>query len=171
MPGTKPRTLETNERLIRLHILPAFGHLTVDAVTREQVQDWFASMSERPGLGALRIHDLRHTIASHAVMSGENLPLVGKLLSHRRHRTTAGYANLADDHLVEAAEKVGSIITATMDGSVHRPKENHNTDKIGDCGPRRRFVFDPWGGSRMDNGRASILGRERAGKVTGPIRV
>ena len=46
----KPRTLETNERLIRLHILPAFGHLTVDAVTREQVQDWFASMSERPGV-------------------------------------------------------------------------------------------------------------------------
>ena len=53
-------------------------------------------------------------MASHAVMSGENLPLVGKLLGHRRHRTTAGYAHLADDHLVEAAEKVGSIIAAAM---------------------------------------------------------
>ena len=40
-------------------------------------------------------------------MSGENLPLVGKLLGHWRHRTTAGYAHLADGHLVEAAEKVG----------------------------------------------------------------
>ena len=29
------------------------------------------------GLGKLRLHDLRHTAASHAVMSGENLPLVG----------------------------------------------------------------------------------------------
>ena len=47
-------------------------------------------------LGGLRLHDLRHTAASHAVMSGENLPLVGKLLGHRRHRTTAGYAHLAD---------------------------------------------------------------------------
>ncbi len=54
---------------------------------------------------SLRLHDLRHTAASQAVMAGENLPLVGKLLGHRRHRTTAGYAHLADAHLVEAAEK------------------------------------------------------------------
>ena len=66
------------------------------------------------GLGRLRLHDLHHTAASHAVMSGENLPLVGRLLGHRRHSTTAGYAHLADDHLVEAAEKVGSIIAEAM---------------------------------------------------------
>ena len=30
-------------------------------------------------LGRLRLHDLRHTAASHAVMSGEDLPLVGLL--------------------------------------------------------------------------------------------
>ena len=54
-------------------------------------------------LGYLRLHDLRHTAASQAVMSGENLPLVGKLLGHQRHRTTAGYAHLADGHLAEAA--------------------------------------------------------------------
>ena len=65
-------------------------------------------------LGRLRLHDLRHTAASQAVMSGENLPLVGKLLGHRRHRTTAGYAHLADGHLVEIAEKVGSIIAEAM---------------------------------------------------------
>ena len=65
-------------------------------------------------LGRLRLHDLRHTAASQAVMSGENLPLVGKLLGHRRHRTTAGYAHLAAAHLVEAAEKVGGVIAAAM---------------------------------------------------------
>ena len=48
-------------------------------------------------------------------MSGENLPLVGKLLGHRRHQTTAGYAHLADGHPVEAAERVGSIIVAAME--------------------------------------------------------
>ena len=68
-------------------------------------------------LGRLRLHDLRHTAASHAVMSGENLPLVGKLLGHRRHQTTAGYAHLADGHLVESAEKVGSIIANVMGNS------------------------------------------------------
>ncbi len=65
-------------------------------------------------VGSLRLHDLRHTAASQAVMAGENLPLVGKLLGHRRHRTTAGYAHLADAHLVEAAEKVGAAIAAAM---------------------------------------------------------
>ena len=47
-------------------------------------------------------------------MAGENLPLLGKLLGHRRHRTTAEYAHLADAHLVEAAEKVGSILGKAM---------------------------------------------------------
>ncbi len=65
-------------------------------------------------LGKVRLHDLRHTAASHAVMSGENLPLVGKLLGHRRHETTAGYAHLADGHLVDMAEKVGSLIADAM---------------------------------------------------------
>ena len=36
------------------------------------------------------------------VMSGENLSLVGRLLGQKRHRTTAGYAHLADAHLVKA---------------------------------------------------------------------
>ncbi|MDE0174323.1 MAG: site-specific integrase [Defluviicoccus sp.] len=66
------------------------------------------------GLGRLRLHDLRHTAASQAVMAGENLPQVGRLLGHKRHRTTAGYAHLADGHLVEAAEKVGTLIAEAM---------------------------------------------------------
>ena len=40
----------------------------------------------------------------------------GRLLGHRRHRTTAGYAHLADGHLVEAAERVGRIIAEAMEG-------------------------------------------------------
>ena len=45
----KPRTLQSNRYLLRNHILPAFAHLTVDAITVEHVRDWFASMAERPG--------------------------------------------------------------------------------------------------------------------------
>ena len=65
-------------------------------------------------LGRLRLHDLRHSAASQAVMAGENLPLVGKLVGHRRHRTTANYAHPADAHLVEAAEQVGRNIAVQM---------------------------------------------------------
>ena len=76
-------------------------------------------------LGRLRLHDLRHTAASQAVMAGENLPLVGKLLGHRRHRTTAGYAHLDDAHLVEAAEKVGCLIADAMNLQVVPPSSRH----------------------------------------------
>ena len=74
---------------------------------------WHA-VRARASLGRLRLHDLRHTAASQAVMSGENLPLVGKLLGHKRHETTAGYAHLADGHLVTAADKVGRLIAEAM---------------------------------------------------------
>ena len=73
------------------------------------------AVCEDARLGRLRLHDLRHTAASHAVMSGENLLLVAKLLGHRRQTTTAGYAHLADEHLVLAAEKVGSLIADAME--------------------------------------------------------
>lgn len=78
------------------------------------LRECWRAVCEDAGLDRLRLHDLRHTMASHAVMSGENLPLIGKLLGHRRHRTTAGYAHLADDHLLEAAEKVGTLIAQAM---------------------------------------------------------
>ena len=57
-------------------------------------------------------------------MPGENLPLVGQLLGHRRHTTTATYAHLADGHLVEAVEKVGGVIAEAMQrGLTSNPKK------------------------------------------------
>ena len=119
---TGPRAVPLGEAVkATLDVLP--GERSADAFLfpryaqgRGQFQfaaRWRA-VCESAGLGRLRLHDLRHTYASHAVMSGENLPLVGRLLGHRRHRTTAGYAHLADGHLVEAADKVGKVIMKAM---------------------------------------------------------
>jgi len=47
-------------------------------------------------------------------MLGENLPMVGKLLGHRRHSTTTGYVHVADAHLVEETERIGSRIATLM---------------------------------------------------------
>ena len=46
----KPSTLTSSTYAVRKYILPAFGHMNVDAITTEQVKDWFASMTERPGV-------------------------------------------------------------------------------------------------------------------------
>ena len=43
-------------------------------------------------------------------MGGKKLPQVGKRLRHRRHFITAGYAQLADGHLVETPEHIGGLI-------------------------------------------------------------
>ena len=91
-------------------LFPSFAH----GKGHYPLRDCWRAVCAGARLGNLRLHDLRHTAASQAVMSGENLPLVGKLLGHRRHRTTASYAHLADAHLVEAVEKVGSFIARAM---------------------------------------------------------
>lgn len=58
------------------------------------------------GLEGVRIHDLRHTFASHAVRKGVSLPLLGKLLGHSQIQTTMRYAHLADESVREAANTV-----------------------------------------------------------------
>ena len=68
------------------------------------------SMAE---LNDVRIHDLRHTFASVAVMNGMSLPMIGALLGHSQPRTTARYAHLAADPLREAAEIVGQKLLQT----------------------------------------------------------
>ncbi len=58
-------------------------------------------------LGDTRLHDLRHTFASHLVSGGVSLPIVGRLLGHTQPQTTQRYAHLADDPLREAVNGFG----------------------------------------------------------------
>ena len=67
-------------------------------------------------------------------MAGEALPLIGRLLGHRRHSTMAGYAHLADIHLVETAERVGSVIAEAMKPPVAPPPSR----------PRERRAYGRW---------------------------
>lgn len=58
----------------------------------------------------IRLHDLRHTYASQAIMTGETLSMAGQLLGHRRPRTTEIYAHLDAEHLADAADRVSQSI-------------------------------------------------------------
>lgn len=51
---------------------------------------------------------MRHFYASVAVVLGEPLPVVGKLLGHARTATTDRYAHLADDPLRDASQRIGT---------------------------------------------------------------
>ncbi len=57
-----------------------------------------------------KIHSLRHTFASHLVMSGVDLPSVQKLLGHSNIQTTMMYSHLTPDHLVGAVNRLAFAV-------------------------------------------------------------
>ncbi len=81
-------------------------------------------LREAAGMPELRIHDLRHTFASIAVMNGVDLLMVGKILGHSNYQTTMRYAHLADAPVRAAADKVSGLMAGAVMGqeSVAGPK-------------------------------------------------
>ena len=76
---------------------------------------WYRVRREA-GIEDVRLHDLRHTHASHAVMNGVPVPVVSRLLGHSSVGMTLRYAHLGDRDIEEAAERIGLAIDAIMNG-------------------------------------------------------
>ena len=74
---------------------------------------WYRVRQEA-GIEDVRLHDLRHSFASHAVMNGVPVPVVSRLLGHSSVRMTLRYAHLGDREIELAAERVGQSIGAIM---------------------------------------------------------
>ena len=74
---------------------------------------WYRARHEA-GIEDVRLHDLRHTHASHAVLNGVPVPVVSRLLGHSDVRTTLRYAHLGDREIEAAAERVGQSIAALL---------------------------------------------------------
>ena len=66
------------------------------------------------GLDDVRLHDLRHTVASQAVARGVPLSTVARMLGHADPVMTLRYAHVGDRDLQAAAERIGKAIEAAM---------------------------------------------------------
>jgi len=78
----------------------------------QEIKRAWSAVCKHAKLANVRLHDLRHTYASHLVSSGMSLPIVGRLLGHTQPQTTARYAHLADDPLRQATNRFASIVAA-----------------------------------------------------------
>jgi len=88
----------------------AAGLVTVEMVKGKRVRkDGTVRMLKRYK-PTVRLHDLRHSYASHLVSNGVGLQIVGKLLGHVQASTTMRYAHLQDEALRTATNQLAKII-------------------------------------------------------------
>jgi integrase len=77
------------------------------SLIRTKLREKLIDIAEKAKIKDLtKIHTLRHTFASHLVMSGVDLPTIKKLMGHSDIQTTMIYAHLAPDHLAEAVDRL-----------------------------------------------------------------
>ena len=81
------------------------------------LQKPWRKIRSRAGLDDVRVHDLRHTYASVAVMNGIDPFMLKEILGHKNLSTTLRYAHLSDDAVQKAAGQIANRLAATL-GSV-----------------------------------------------------
>ena len=101
--------LQTIKKLVSEESLYVFPG-RIEGEPLKEVKTFWKTVLKEAQLENVRIHDLRHTHASHLVSSGLSLSIVGKLLGHTQASTTQIYAHLADEPLRQAAELFGSKV-------------------------------------------------------------
>ena len=79
---------------------------------------WY-QVRKQAGLEDVRLHDLRHTFASHAVMQGTPLPVVARLLGHSQTTMTLRYAHTGDREIEAAAQRIGEVISGLFGVQKH----------------------------------------------------
>ena len=90
----------------------------VDGEYLKYIHDPWCKVRARANLEDVRLHDFRHSFASRALVLGESLPMIGKLLGHARVQTTARYAHLGGDSVKAAAARIAASIGEDIFGTL-----------------------------------------------------
>ena len=93
------------------YVFPSPGDPARPMTKSSSARFWYL-VRRRAGIEDVRLHDLRHSFASYAVMQGIPLPTVAKLLGHHKVSMTLRYAHVSDRDVKAAAERIGTAIVA-----------------------------------------------------------
>lgn len=107
--------IEAERRRVGVDVLPLFGKPS--DVTRPWTPNWvtkrFAVVLDEAGVAHLRLHDLRHFVATQMLAAGVPLPVVSARLGHARVSTTLNvYAASIPAWDRAAAETLSSLLRA-----------------------------------------------------------
>lgn len=124
--------LARQSRTASPHVFPALNDLS--RCRSSELSVW-RKVRREAGIEDVRLHDLRHSFASHAVMQCVPLPVVSRLLGHTRAQMTLRYAHVSDRETEAAAERIGIAIAALL----AEPRRSATADPSEDRDPNGRF--------------------------------
>jgi len=78
------------------------------------IDPWWYRFRRSCALPDVRLHDLRHSFASTAIMTNVPLATIGKLLGHQLPETTTRYAHLSDEVIADAAGRISGGIAKAL---------------------------------------------------------
>lgn len=100
-------------------LVPYVFHDPVTLKPYEGVKRSFHTALDQAGITDFHFHDLRHTYASLAMMSGEmDIATLSKLLGHKSLKMTMRYAHFAPAHMQKAARAMDKVFGAVETGEV-----------------------------------------------------
>ncbi|MEI6314554.1 MAG: site-specific integrase [Syntrophus sp. (in: bacteria)] len=104
--------------------------ITFNNTPMRNIKHAFETAVKKSGIDHCRMHDMRHTFASHLLMSGASLKDVQELLGHKTFEMTLRYAHLSQAHKKNAVNLLNGLTTPKGD-FVTNCHNDHEINKKG----------------------------------------
>lgn len=134
----KKRQVPMNDKVIDAlngmikHITSDYVFCTKTGKPFMEIRKPFMRSLERANVTHCRFHDLRHTFASHLMMSGVNPNTLCELMGHKSIRMTMKYAHLAKGHLSDAVKVLSGQFDTLGDSrsNVATPRQTSDSQTV-----------------------------------------